>query len=416
MVRAFFVAIALALGVNPEPAPPPVEQSATPVPDSILAVLFPETGPGSELVSVDPLSLKPSGRRVPLATGGGWATAFSPDQRKLALSGGMGLAAVELVDVRRMRSLGVVDLKMPGTVSLLSWQPLGYLFAVVEDEHERAVVTIDPVGLSVQARHRIAGTILQAKEATGQVVLLLGPPDGIGPLRLAVVGGKGMASAAIPGFVGGWRTDRTGEVVHTREEVPALVIDDDGRRALVFSGRSVADVSLRNLSVTTHALSEPVSLLDRFRNWLEPRAHAKLVEGFWREGTWLGNGRFAVTGMDYAMSTDGEAGAKPFGLALVDTRDWSIRKVAEGGANLVVTEYALLTFSYESDNGIGGYDLRREETFRLLPGAAGGWLQVVNGLVYAQLGDGRRFAVIDPALRRKIGEARVRQPITLIDD
>jgi hypothetical protein len=414
MVRTFFVAIALALGVNPEPAPPPAEEAPTPVADSILAVLFQEVGPGSELARVDPLTLRPSGRRVQLAAGGGWATAFSPGHRTLALSGGLGHASVEFVDVRRMRSLGVVDLKMSGSITLLSWDGRT-LFAVVDDHEARAVMAIDPVGRQVLARHRIAGSILQAKSATGRVILLVGPSEGIGPLRLAVVGGKGMVSTAIPGFVGGWRTERQGEEVRTREEIPALVIDEEGSRALVFSRRSVAELSLRNLSVTTHALSEPVSLLDRFRNWLEPRAHAKLVDGFWREGVWIGNGRFAVTGMDYAMSS-GDARGTAFGVAIVDPRDWSIRKVAEGGANLVVAEHALLTFGYESDDGIEGYDLRSEETFRLLPGAAGGWLQVVDGLVYAQLGDGGRFAVIDPALRRKIGDAQVGQPIMLVED
>lgn len=414
MVRTFFVAIALALGVNSEPPSPPAEESPTPVPDSILAVLFQEAGSGSELARIDPLTLRPSGRRVHLAPGGGWATAFSPNRRTLAVGGGQGFATVELVDLRRMRSRGVVDLNMSGSIALLSWHR-GYLFAVVDDHQRRAVVTIDPVTRRVQARHRVTGTILQVKRAGGQVVLLLGPEEGIGPLRLAVVGGKGMTPTAIPGFVGGWKTVRQGPDVHTREEIPALVIDDGGGRALVFSGQSVAEVSLSNLSVTTHALSEPVSLLDRFRNWLEPQAQAKLVEGFRREGAWLGDGLFAVTGMNYAVSTDGELAGKPFGLVLVDTRDWSIRKVAEGGANLVVTEHAVLTFGFESDRGIEGYDLLSEETFRLLSGAPGGWLQVVEGLVYAQLGDGRRFAVIDPALGRKIGEARVTQPVTLIE-
>jgi hypothetical protein len=414
MVRTFFVAIALALGVNPEPAPPPAELSPTPVPDSILAVLFQNVGPGSELASVDPLTLEPSGRRVDLALGGGWTTALSSDRRTLAVGGGQGFATVELVDVRRMRSLGVIDLKTSGVVSFLAWRH-GFLAAVVDDQHKRAVVTIDPVGGGVQARHRIDGMILQTKSVGRRVVLLLSPRQGIGSLRLAVVGGKGMTSAAIPGFVGGSSTVRSGQDVHTREEIPALVIDDDGRRALVFSRGSVAEVSLSNLSVTTHALSEPASLLDRFRNWLEPPAQAKLVDGFRREGVWLGNGRFAVTGMDYAMPTDGEARAQPFGLVIVDTRDWSIRTVAEGGANLVVTQQTLLTFGYDSDDGIKGYDLHSENTFRLLPGAAGGWIQVVRGLVYAQLGDGKRFAVIDPVLRRKIGEARVTQPITLVE-
>jgi hypothetical protein len=43
-------------------------------------------------------------------------------------------------------------------------------------------------------------------------------------------------------------------------------------------------------------------------------------------------------------------------------------------------------------------------------------IQIVGGLAYAQLGDGRRFAVIDPVLRRKIAEAKVGQPITLVAD
>ena len=409
MVRAFFVAIALALGVNPAPPQAPAKGPATPVPGSVLAVFFQEVGPGSELARVDPLTLRPSGRRVRLATGGGWATAFSPDHRTLALSGGMGLATVELVDVRRMRSLGVVDLNMTGSIALLSWHR-GYLFAVVDDSQNRAVFSIDPVGRSVQARHRIAGTVLQAKAATGQVVLLLGPPNGIGPLRLAVVGGKGMASAAIPGFVGGWTTEHAGDVVQAREEIPALVIDNDGRRALVFSGRAVAEVSLRNLSVTTNALSEPVSLLERFRNWLEPPAHAKLVEGHSRSGAWIGDGRFAVTGMDYAISHN-----TPAGLALVDTRDWSIRTVAKGAAELAVTKDALLTFGFHNNAGVEGYDFHGEERFHVLRGQ-GAWVQVVKGLAYAQIGDGRRIAVFDPALGKKLGEASVPQPIALVDD
>jgi hypothetical protein len=409
MVRVFFVAIALAVGVNPEPAPPPAEQSPTPVPDSILAVLYEEAGPGSELARVDPLSLKPAGRRVVLATGGGWATAFSPDYRKLALSGGLGLATVELVDVRRMRSLGVVDLKTRGTVSFLSWQPLGYLFAVVEDQHAAAVVTIDPVGRGVQARHRIDGMILQAKSRTGQAVLLLGPRNRIGPLRLAVVGGKGMTSTPIPGFVGGSSTEASGQDVHTREEIPALVIDEVGRRALVVSGRRVAAISLRNLSVTEHTLTEPVSLLGRVRNWLEPAAQAKLAEGYSRTGAWLGDGRFAVTGMDYA-----DLAGIPAPLTLIDTQDWTMRAVGKGGAALAVVEDALLLFGFHRNDGVRGYDFEGEERFHLLRGQ-GAWVQVVRGLAYAQIGDGRRIAVIDPARGRKIAEAKVDQPVALVE-
>jgi hypothetical protein len=408
MVRAFFVAIALALGVNPEPPPPPPERPATPIPDTVLAVFFEEVGPGSELARVDPLTLKSSGRRVRLTTGGGWASAFSPDRKTLALAGGLGLATVELVDVRRVRSLGVVDLQMSGSIRLLSWQD-GYLFAVVDDQQARAVVTLAPLGRQVLARHRVAGTILQAKEATGQVVLLLGPPEGIGPLRLAVVGGKGMGSTLIRGFIGGSEIEREGQDIHAREEIPALVVDEVGRRAFVVTKGAVAEVSLRNLRVTRHTLSEPVSLLGRLRNWLEPEAHAKLAEGYSRTGVWLGDGRFAVTGMDYA-----ESAGVPTRLTLIDTHDWTMRAVGKGGAGLAVVQDALLLFGFHRNDGIRGYDFEGEERFHLLRGQ-GAWIQVVRGLAYAQIGDGRRIAVIDPALGRKIAETEVDQPVALVE-
>jgi hypothetical protein len=412
MVRAFFVAIALALGVTPEPAPRP-EPRATPVPGDILAVFFQEVGPGGALARVDPLTLKPSGPRLRLATGGGWATAFSPDKRALALSGGMGLAKVELVDVRRMRSLGVVDLSMSGSITLLSWQR-GALFAVVDDHQRRAVFTIEPRTRRVENRHRIDGAILQAKRTDGYVVLLVGPRTGIGPLRLTVVGRKGTISTPLSGFAGGSSTERQGEDIRTREEIPALVIDEVGRRAFVTTGRTVAEVSLDDLSMTTHILSEPVSLLERFRNWVEPPAYAKLVDGYWRNGVWVGDGLFAVTGMDYSMSSGVDGAQRPFGLAVIDTRDWSIRTVAEDAADFVVTEHAVLTYNYDSGDGVRGYDLGGDERFHLVPRASIFQLQVVGGLVYAHVEDGKRLAVIDSALRRKIGDARVRQPITLI--
>jgi hypothetical protein len=409
MVRAFIVAIALALGVSPEPPAPLPQGPATPLPDRILAVFFEEVGPGSELARVDPLTLKPSGRRVRLATAGGWAAALSPNRKTLALSGGMGLATVELVDVRRMRSLGVVDLNRSGSIALLSWHR-GYLFAVVHDYHRSAVVSIDPIGRAVQARHRVRGTILQAKEGVpGQVVLLLGPRDRIGSLRLAVVGGKGMVSTALPGFVGGSSTERDGQDIRAREEIPALIVDEAGRRAFVFSDGSVAEVSLRNLKVTHHTLSEPVSILGRLRNWLEPSAQAKLVEGYSRSGAWIGGGRFAVTGMNYTVSE-----ISPAELVLVDTRDWTMQAVAEGGAELAVADDALLTFGFHNDDGIRGYDFAGAERFHLLRGQ-GAWVQMIGGLAYAQIGDGRRIAVIDPALGKKLAEARVGRPVTLVD-
>jgi len=84
------------------------------------------------------------------------------------------VASVELVDVRRMRSLGVVDLKMDGDLRFLAWEE--QLLAVIDDYERRAIVSIDPRSLTVLDRHPLDGTILQVERgAPGQVVLLLGP-------------------------------------------------------------------------------------------------------------------------------------------------------------------------------------------------------------------------------------------------
>src|SRR5919106_2528935 len=133
MIRAFFVALALALGVDAGPGPAPREPAPTPVPRSVLAVFHEQVGPGSELARVDPLTLRQSGRSVRLANGSAWTTALSPDRKTLAVSGGLGTATVELVDLRRMRSRGFVDLVLNGGVTFFSWGP--GLFAGGEHYH-----------------------------------------------------------------------------------------------------------------------------------------------------------------------------------------------------------------------------------------------------------------------------------------
>jgi hypothetical protein len=148
----------------------------------------------------------------------------------------------------------------------------------------------------------------------------------------------------------------------------------------------------------------------RFRNWLEPAAQAKITEGYYRSGSWLGDGRFAVTGMDFAKEESTAAG-----LTIINTGDWSLHKISEGSTELAVSEDTLLTFGYHTDEGIRGYDLAGRERFHLLRGQSA-WIQLVGGLVYAQIGEGKRIAVIDPATGRKIGEADVERPVMLVED
>src|SRR5688500_8561628 len=108
MLRSLFVAIALAVGVGGESAVSPPDQMSTPAPEGVLGILWEEAGIGGELVRMDSLTLKPFGPRLELASGNA-TTAYSPDYRRLALAYPEP-AKVEIVDVRRMKSLGTVDL------------------------------------------------------------------------------------------------------------------------------------------------------------------------------------------------------------------------------------------------------------------------------------------------------------------
>lgn len=412
MIRSLLVAIALALGVGGEGAAPPSEQPATPAPEGVLGILWDEVEVGGELVRMDPLTLEPFGPRLELASGNA-TTDYSPDYRRLALAYPEP-AKVEIVDVRRMKSLGVVDLGVDGWVTFLTWER-GYLFAVVDGQDERAVVTVDPVGRRVQASHPVNGTILHARRgAAQQVVLLLAPREGIGPLRLAVVGGKGMTTTPIPGFVGDWETEQEGDDIRTRQGVPALVVDEVGERALVVSGQAVAEISLVNLAVRQHTLSDPVSLLGRLRNWLEPTAEAKLVDGPWRNGNWIGDGLFAISGEDYSSAQGQHHHAEPAGISIVDTRDWSVRKIDDEAVELVVTEHAIVGHSSYERGGVTGYDIAGDKLFELLPGRSV-WFQVTGGLVYAVHQSSKLFTVIDPALGRVVGRATTEQPLTLVE-
>jgi hypothetical protein len=389
-----------------------LEQPATPAPEGVLGILWEEAGIGGELVRMDSLTLKPFGPSLELASGNA-TTAFSPDYRRLAL-GYPEPAKLELVDVRPMKSLGTLDLGVDGWINYLSWER-GYLFAVVEDEQNGAVVVVDPVGLRVLARHEIDGMALHVlRGAAQQVVLLLAPRTGIGPLRLAVVSGKGMTTTLIPGFVGGWETEQEDDEVRTRQRVPALVVDGVGQRALVVSGRAVAEISLSDLAVTEHTLSEPVSLLGRLRNWLEPTAHAKLVDGPWRNGTWIGDGLFAISGEDYSSEGGQHHHAEPAGISIVDTRDWSVRTIDDDSVEVVATEHAIVGHGGYEFGGVTGYDLGGDKLFELIPNTSV-WLQVVGGFVYAVHESSKRFTIIDPRLGRVVGTATTEDPLTLVE-
>jgi hypothetical protein len=74
-------------------------------------------------------------------------------------------------------------------------------------------------------------------------------------------------------------------------------------------------------------LSQPVSLLSRLRDWLDPAADAKISFGWSREADWLRGGLVAVSGSDYHGLS-----STPAGLKLIDTEALGVRTLEPGAS------------------------------------------------------------------------------------
>jgi hypothetical protein len=421
MIRAFVAALALAVGAGGNGAPPAGKPASENPPAAVLGITWHASGfVRPKLTRLKSLSLRPVGRGVPLEVGSGSATALSPDGRKVAL--GDGHPGVELVDLQRMRKVGAVKLQPPGWVTFLSWQQ-GTLFAVVSRDRSSAVAVIDPVGRQVLRRYPLARQIISVQESRGSVVLLTAPQKGIGPLELTVVGGKGMQSVRVSEIFGGSKVENGEDGYRAREVMPGLAVEPGERAFIVSASKTVAEVSLHDLAVEYHTLSEPVSLLGRVRNWLEPSAGAKELDGPQRKAEWLASGLIAVSGADYTTVTNAsglDVQVEAAGLSLLDPDDWSIRKINDETSDFVSFRSSLLAFGDASWGrpapglGVVGYDLTGRELFRRFEGTAVSWVEPVEGLAYVSL-DEKRRAVMDAASGRVFRVVKTR-PLSLVVD
>jgi hypothetical protein len=427
MIRAFLAALLVAVGVggNDRASVPPVDRGQ--VPKSVLGILWNDTGSvKARLTQLEPLSLEPFGPRMRLRPGGGSASAVSPNGRLLAL--GTGLPGIQVIDVRRMREVAFVRLGGTGWVTHIFWEH-GLVFAVVEGDRRASLVLVDAVGWDVVRRDPLAGMVVGAdvgsEEGTGQVVLLTAPRRHVGPVTITVAGGKDGDSAVVPEISGGSETSNTEDGYHARQVVPGLAIDQAGKRAFIVpTGRTVAEVSLDDLAIRYHVLLQPVSLLGHLRNWLEPAAEAKLIEGPQRKAAWLGNGLVAVTGADYSTmkNSDGQPDVhvQAAGLSLLDTSDWTIRKIDEETSDFSLFESKLLAFGDTSwgdpsRKGIGlrGYDLGGRELFHALEGRKVGWIEASGDLAYVVVND-RRRVVVDARSGRILGRAAAPKSLSMV--
>jgi hypothetical protein len=332
------------------------------------------------LVPYDPVRLVPSGRAIRM---GHFAHAWSmsPDRSRFVAAAGWRPtkgqpAALRFVDLVTGRLEGTLSL--PGEfrrVTATAWVH-GRVLAAVGGSSSTAVYSIDPERRVTISRVEFPGAVVRGERGRNGLVLLLAPPDRIGPATIAVVDqSPRVRSVVLDRITAGTTATRVGQERRTTVRRPALALAPSGRRAYVFgAGEPAAAVDLRPLAV-------------RYAPLRVMAAAGKQAEGSVRTAATLPDGRIVVTGFDYGETT-------PVGLSLVDPKDWS-RRMLDPAANWFTVAGGLV-FA----RGKGGVGLRifrpSGSVVELFPSGSVGRVVVVGPRALVTfLGKQQKAAVIE---------------------
>jgi hypothetical protein len=274
-------------------------------------------GRGSDLLfRVNPRTLQEVGRPIRTFRGGS-DLKISPDGTMLAFadssSGGRrGLrgARIHLVDIARWRSMGVARIGPSGWVTV-GWVSSDRLVALAEVSGRQRLLWVDAASRKVIARRAVTGWPASTLTVPGGLAVVLGPQEGVGPLRVLVLDSSGgVRTIQVDGIEGGANYARRNGRVLT----PAVTVDHETNRLFVVAaqGLLVAEVDLASGAVAYHSLGASASKGN--------------VGVWWRHALWAGDGRIAVTGSTWPPVRRGRPfnGPVPFGLRVIDTATWTI--------------------------------------------------------------------------------------------
>jgi hypothetical protein len=391
------------------PPPPPAEQTG----DGLVVAAWSDSN-GSEIFWADNRTLEPvfddRSYRVPFFYG---ATERSPDGSMLAL-GGSETGIVDVVDLERMRSLGSIDLPAGTTVDRLHWPTDDRILAGLWGEQPQ-VATLQPGARKPVLVRDLDGMILKSEPAGEDLVFLLGPRDGIGQAQLALFDGNEVRSVDLPGIRAGW--DETGEQEDYRAHqlLPALAVEPNGERAVVIApGGGVVLVDLASLTTTQHELTQQASLFERFRDWLEPGAWAKMIEGPELNAAW-GN-VIALSGVTY--TTEGESTrATPSGLAFIHPSNWIVDHASNAPAWVTLRGEFLLGSAWNEKNDSQTLNVYTEDGFELCALERRGQAdlsQTAGRLLYVSTQDGRKIEIVDLTTCETVGHAAPKRPTYIV--
>jgi hypothetical protein len=375
-------------GMEQASAPASASDSAALAREPLLATR--DSGSSSRLFYVDPVSLRPVGRKS-LGLDFHWGDfARSPDGSLLALSRN---DAPELRFVRLggLRRAGAMRFPNGSFVRPVAW-PSPHLLLALLDPAPQRILAIDPSARKVLWERSMDGSVLDIGRSADGLVVLAAPAKGIGPATIATIGLDGsLKSVVLDRIVAGSQRDERPADFVGEVRWPGLAVDPDGNRAYVVgASEPVARVDLASMSVTYHGGS---------------RTLAKAVSGPWRQAIWLGNGMLAVAGSDSSVRTDAQGNVQqtvtPTGLLLVDTRTWSVRMLQADAAAAIASGGSLLAYgaSYDSatdtkGSGLTVYGLngtRRGNLFGRTPISS---VEAQGGLAYVWLPDRHGHVVV----------------------
>jgi hypothetical protein len=395
--------------------------------------LYGLAGPPPRLYAVDPRTLRPRRSRSAPVAGHAFGWSFSPDRGRLA-AGSDGTAELRLYDLMRLRGLGDVALVKPsvhGLVYASTWASRSRVLAAVVSAGccglgDTFVSAVDADSRRMLWRRDLAGSLQAGASYRGGFALVLGPKWSIGPSRLVLVKPNGrLRTLRLEQIRSGWQRSGSGARFVSHQWNPGLALDPASARAFVVqAGAPVAEIDLRRLSVRYHHLAEPVSFLGRLRNWLEPKAEAKAMQGPDRRAVWLRSGRLAVTGIDYQASVDNKGQQheldKPTGLKLIDTRTWSVRTLDRTSSSVTFSGGVLFAFSTSWDSrtsklsgsGLTAYDTGGRKLYHRYGRQPIGSVEAVPRGVLVRGSQGSAVFhhqdLLEPRSGRLLGRARVK--------
>jgi hypothetical protein len=395
------LALVACSGKDHATSPQPAQESgaattptAAPPPKARILAAWSHRG-GSELYWANARTLKPVGGHslvLPYLTS---EAERSPDGKTLAIGVG-GRGVVQLVTTKGLRSLGTVYVGSAYVHSLLWVSPRRLLVSL--GGQPARVAMVDPAKRTVTDTRDLDGIIVSSSPADDALVVLVAPASGIGSASLAAYDGERLRTTSLPGISAGWSQDAgDGEDPRLRQSVPGLAVEPAGNRAVVVAaGDRAVDVDLGTMAARAHDLAEPVSVLGRLRDWLEPSAEAKSMNGPERVAAWLPSGLVAVSGAHW--TTDGsDIDVTPAGLVLIDPSDWSVSRVSDESSTISFTNGTLVASGYRpgsAEQTLTAFDDRGRWRFSLVRDNAD-LSQIEGGYLYAGWNNGRRYEVVD---------------------